>query len=360
MNFQKKILVIDGDQDFIDSIREPLSLHHFNVCFADNGPAGIQTAFEFNPDLILCDINMDPIDGYQVFDILKDSFFLKMVPFVFLKHNASIEDMRHGMNLGADDFFSKPVDVFDLIKSIEHRIDKCKCNIEEITHQLNTLFQLSPIGTMVFSRSSVVRANFSARNLLRIDPQKPIALKLEDLFENSSLLRIQTWMQQGINGARPVFNERITIKDLLNNELKMNLVFSDFSKHSDVAQFIGFFTPLASDKNLLSNDLLANQVCNLLRQEKISFADDLESKIVQLIQHKTLQSSNDPDRFFSKRENQVLYLSMEGLPIKMIADKLSISSRTVEKYRTKLMQKSGASNMVEVIVFSLKNGLIKF
>jgi DNA-binding NarL/FixJ family response regulator len=105
---------------------------------------------------------------------------------------------------------------------------------------------------------------------------------------------------------------------------------------------------------------LANQVCNLLKQEKISFADDLGGKIAQLIQLKSQLPGNDSGRFFSKRENQVLYLSMEGLPIKMIADKLSISSRTVEKYRTKLMQKSGASNMVEVIVFSLKNGLIKF
>ena len=69
--------------------------------------------------------------------------------------------------------------------------------------------------------------------------------------------------------------------------------------------------------------------------------------------------SKQKNKFFSKRENQVLCLSMEGLPTKIIADKLSISDRTVEKHRSRLMEKTNSNNMIEVIIFSLRNNLME-
>ena len=359
MNFQKKILIIDSDQNFGDKIKKYLILHKYNVCYVNNGAAGIKEAFEYNPDIILCDINMDQIDGYQVHKVLTDSFILRTIPFIFLKENATIEDVRHGMNMGADDFISRPIGMRDLLKSIEIQLHKFETNNNELIHEFNTLFQLSPNGIIVFNEHVVLRANLPIKTLLKIDNQEPIYIKIEDIFDNPSLLRIKNWIQQSFEGVKSIFNEKITINDRLGEALELNMVISEFTKYSDSVQFIGFFTPISPLNSYWVNDQLANEVCNLLEREKITIADNLGEKITNIIKHRTLNYNGQNNLFFTKREHQVLCLSMEGLPIKIIADRLSISSRTVEKYRTKLMEKSKAKNIVEVIVFSLKNGLIK-
>ena len=359
MNFQKEILVIDGDIILGEAIKKMLTPHKYHVCYANNGASGIQKAFECHPDLILCDIDMDQIDGYQVYKLLKDSLLLKGIPFVFLKQHATIEDVRYGLNLGADDFLTKPVNSYDLVTSIEILLQKFKTRRSEVVSEFNTLFQLSPNGIIVFNEHDVLRVNQSILRLLKIDKQEYLTIKIEDLFEHCSLVRIKSWIQQSVKVGNLVFNETITIKNTMDEELKMNLLISEFSNSPNIVQFIGFFTPITKENSYLVNDQLASQVCNLLKREKIIITDDLEEKIIHTIKQRTIRFDNQNNSFFTKRENQVLCLSMEGLPIKMIAEKLAISSRTVEKYRTKLIEKSGANNLVEVIVFSLKNGLIK-
>ncbi|HEY3371786.1 MAG TPA: response regulator [Prolixibacteraceae bacterium] len=357
MNVQKKILVIDGDQNFSDTIEESLTFHKYNVCCTSNVGAGVQKALEYNPDLILCDI--DPTDGFHVYTVLNQSLTLKKIPFIFLKKNATIEDIRHGMNLGADDFLSKPISIADIVKTIEIRLQKFESTRAELAHEFNTLFELSPIGILLFSEHTVIRANQSMKALLKIDNQESIPLKIKELFESSSLLSIKNWIQQSLKGVDAKFNGQITLKDIAGNELPMNLVISVFTSNSSSIYYIGFFAPISPVKSYVVNDQLANQVCNLLKREKMTLPDGLEEKIIQIINDSTVNSNEQDNSFFTKRENQVLRLSMEGFPIKIIADKLDISARTVEKYRTKLMEKSGTNNIVEVIVFSLKNGLIK-
>ena len=126
MNFQTKILVIEDDQRFSKTIRNVLSQHGFDVCCTNNGAAGIQKAFEYNPDLILCDIKMDPIDGYQVYNVLKESSLIDRIPFMFLTGHSELEEIRFGLDLGVDDYFVKPFNNNDLIKSIEKRLAKFK------------------------------------------------------------------------------------------------------------------------------------------------------------------------------------------------------------------------------------------
>lgn len=359
MNFQKKILVIDGDQNFGKEIKKSLAFHKYDVCYSSNGATGIKKAFEYNPDIILCDINIYQMDGYQAYNILRDSFLLKKIPFVFLKQNANMDDVRHGLNLGADDFFSKPIVIDELVQSIEIRIRKFKTKSLEVSHEFNTLFQLSPNGIIVFSENAVLKSNVALKALLKIDRQNPENLSLEDLFENLSLQRIKSWIQNAFQGGNAVFNDKITIKDTLGVELKMNLVITEFDRHSEIDQFIGVFFPIPQVNSYVLNNQLSNELFNLLKSEKITISDDLEEKITNIIKQNTVGRNNQNKSFFTRRENQVLFLSMEGYPIKIIADKLSLSTRTVEKYRTKLIEKAGANNIVEVIVFALKNDLIQ-
>jgi len=92
IQFQKKILIIEDDQRLGFTIQNVLAFHKYDVCYANNGAAGIQKAFEYNPDLILCDINMDPLDGYQVYKVLEESSILNRIPFVFLTGSSDLEE----------------------------------------------------------------------------------------------------------------------------------------------------------------------------------------------------------------------------------------------------------------------------
>ena len=103
-----------------------LRVKGYDVSWASNGACGIQKAFEYNPNLILCDIKMDPIDGFQVFSVLKESSLLDKVPFIFITGNSDLEDVRKGLDLGVDDYFVKPIIPERLVSSVEKRLLKYK------------------------------------------------------------------------------------------------------------------------------------------------------------------------------------------------------------------------------------------
>lgn len=359
MNLQQKILVIEDDLELGRTIQNILKFHGFDVCNTDNGASGIQKAFEYNPDLILCDINMYPIDGYQVYHVLKESSVLDRIPFIFLTANSNAEDIRHGMDLGADDYFTKPFDNGNLVKAIETRLYKFKSIRESAIHEFNTLFQLSPNGIIIFDEKFIKKANSSILNVLKFEGEEVSNIKLDSIFENSSLQKILEWIKLYSKGVNISFNDQIVITDRLGEKIKTNLIISEYEKYSDFVLFIGIFSPESPVNNHSVNDVLAKEVFNLLKREKISITESLGEKITNIFKQRTVNYNTQTNSLFSKRENQVLCLSMEGLPIKVIADKLSISDRTVEKHRTRLMEKTNSKNMIEVIIFSLKNALIE-
>jgi DNA-binding response OmpR family regulator len=121
---QPKVLVIEDNQEMNENISEILSLAHYEVLRALNGKAGLALASEHKPDLILCDIMMPELDGYGVLHILRHNPETARIPLVFLTAKSSQEDFRTGMNLGADDYVTKPFNDLDLLKVVEIRLQK--------------------------------------------------------------------------------------------------------------------------------------------------------------------------------------------------------------------------------------------
>lgn len=120
----KKILVIDDDLSIRQSLSELLQLLHYETIEATNGLDGIKAAEREAPDLILCDIAMPDVDGYTVLMSLSKNEKTAVIPFIFLTAKTEIEDLRKGMELGADDYLFKPFTMDDLIHSIELRFKK--------------------------------------------------------------------------------------------------------------------------------------------------------------------------------------------------------------------------------------------
>ncbi len=120
----KTILIIE-DTDFIsETIATTLRFEGYNTCVAEDGVAGLDAIANFKPDLILCDVSMPRLDGFGVLSELRKNKELGTVPFIFLTAKAEKADMRRGMELGADDYLTKPFTATELIAAVTTQLAK--------------------------------------------------------------------------------------------------------------------------------------------------------------------------------------------------------------------------------------------
>jgi len=119
-----RILLIEDNDDIRENVVEILELSGFEVYAANNGRQGVELALKHKPDIILCDIMMPEMDGYGVLEALNTHPDSKATPFIFLTAKAERLDIRKGMELGADDYLTKPFDDVELLRAIESRLKK--------------------------------------------------------------------------------------------------------------------------------------------------------------------------------------------------------------------------------------------
>ena len=141
MSYQ--ILLIEDNIEMAENIQSILGLAKYHVTHAPNGKIGVDLAQRNPPDLILCDIMMPELDGYGVIHILNKDPETANIPFIFLTAKADKNDFRTGMNLGADDYVTKPFDGVDLLKVVEMRLKKSelvKSNFGNNPHDVSAFF----------------------------------------------------------------------------------------------------------------------------------------------------------------------------------------------------------------------------
>ena len=114
-----RILVIEDEHSILDNIVEVLESEDFEVIGVDNGRSGIEAAIDFLPDLILCDIMMPEFSGHDVLMAVRTESSIAAVPFVFLTALATRSAMRRGMELGADDYLTKPFSPRELVLRVQ-------------------------------------------------------------------------------------------------------------------------------------------------------------------------------------------------------------------------------------------------
>ncbi|WP_392481013.1 response regulator [Nostoc sp. C110] len=120
----KKILVIEDDAVTRNLFLEVLEAQGFDTIGAEDGVAGIQKAQQHLPDLVICDIQMPDMDGYTVLAKLRQDPHTAIIPFIFLTGSNTQTDVRKGMELGADDYLTKPSSIEDLLRAIAVRLEK--------------------------------------------------------------------------------------------------------------------------------------------------------------------------------------------------------------------------------------------
>lgn len=120
----KRILIIEDEPEMRRNLATILRLERFQPLTAEHGRAGLELALREKPDLILCDVMMPELDGYGVLKALRENTATRATPFIFLTARGEKPDVRAGMNLGADDYLTKPVAKGDLLNAISSRLKR--------------------------------------------------------------------------------------------------------------------------------------------------------------------------------------------------------------------------------------------
>lgn len=184
----KKILIIEDNDDIRENLAEILELAGYDAYTAENGKIGIEKAEQIIPDLILCDVMMPVLDGYGVLSILHKKPVLTDIPFIFLTAKSEKTDFRYGMNLGADDYITKPFETNELLSVIDLRLAKSE-KIKKAFENGN----VPPDLTHFLNESKAVEALKD----LTIDREVRAFLKKTVLYTEGSIPRNMYFIQKG-------------------------------------------------------------------------------------------------------------------------------------------------------------------
>ena len=120
----QRVLLIEDNNEIRENTAEILELANYKVDTAPNGKLGVEMALKHKPDLIICDVMMPVLDGYGVLHLIQKNETLKNIPFIFLTAKSERGDFRKGMEMGADDYITKPFNDIELLTAVENRLKK--------------------------------------------------------------------------------------------------------------------------------------------------------------------------------------------------------------------------------------------
>ncbi len=173
----KKILLIEDNNELRENTAEILELANYQVFVAENGKIGVDIALQEKPDVIVCDIMMPVLDGYGVIHLLSMNEDTRYIPFIFLTAKTEKTDFRKGMEMGADDYITKPFDDIELLKAVETRLKKNELLKQSFSHDIKGLHDFidsaqQSAGLQLTSEIHEVH-EFKKKHLLYAEEKKP-------------------------------------------------------------------------------------------------------------------------------------------------------------------------------------------
>ncbi|HMO40818.1 MAG TPA: response regulator [Saprospiraceae bacterium] len=182
----KKILVVEDNLEVRENLAEILELSGYEVLTAEDGTAGVDVAVSNPPDLIICDVMMPKLDGFGVLNILSKRPETADIPFIFLTAKAEKSDFRRGMNLGADDYITKPFYKDELLAVVEVRLRK--------SEQLRKRFDRTEQGLSAFINEA---RGYEELRKLSDERKTKLYKKRETLFEEGDYPRYLYFVKNG-------------------------------------------------------------------------------------------------------------------------------------------------------------------
>lgn len=173
----KTILIIDDHFDIRENTAEILEMAGYNMLKAADGRNGVEIAIKSMPDLIICDIMMPVLDGYGVLHLVRNNPIIAHIPFIFLTAKTERADFRKGMEMGADDYITKPFDDIELLQAVETRFKKqevieTKYRLEE-KGMVQLMNDLNLSGLLNLDMQNYETEHYSRKQVLYAEGKKP-------------------------------------------------------------------------------------------------------------------------------------------------------------------------------------------
>jgi PAS domain S-box-containing protein len=336
----------------------------FEVLTVHDGFKGIDVFKSYAPNIVILDIMLPGIDGWQVCRELRK---ISDIPVIMLTAKSETFDKVLGLELGADDYIVKPFEYDELLTSIETRLRKAEHSRKSNEEKFLALSMISPYGIYIYQGETFIETNPSLLDMLGYSRKELLNMSFEDIIAEQdravALPRINRCLRGLDKEIHLRFNAIHKDKSLVASELygiegirvkgktsllgiltpsKPELVESEELDHinlNEIEEFEKAVDMIAGNRNYISTELI-NRLISVFRNNELH------------------REKTDDVISFSERELEVLGEVCKGLSTKEIADKLFISSRTVEKHRANLMTKVEAKNIIEVIIYAVKHKLI--
>ena len=173
----KKILLIEDNTDVRENTAEILELAKYNVITAENGKIGVELAAKEKPDLIICDIMMPVLDGYGALHLLGKQPETATIPFIFLTAKTERTDIRKGMEMGADDYLTKPFDDIELLNAVESRFRRSELMKKEFSNNTDGISRFFDSATQLKLISDEREtAQFKKKTFIYNEGHRPVYL----------------------------------------------------------------------------------------------------------------------------------------------------------------------------------------
>ena len=320
----KKILVVEDDHILRENTTEFLRGEHFEVFVAKDGLEGIQQTLLNLPDLILCDISMPNMNGYDFYKTIKQIKAIATIPLVFFSAKTENQDIRVGMQLGADDYIIKPFDFFELLKVIKTRLAKYDLIERFHDEKFNALLKLPTQGMFIYQNNKFLYYNETLSNTFGYSKETFSHITFKELLDEdaASQMKVLNEIDRSLKDNTGAISLTFLALHKNSSKIKIELVGSVIN-YKGVPSIVGNMTSLTENQNSAT----ANQ-------EQIG----------------TLK--------LSKREMEVLQLICKGKSTVTIAVELYLSQRTIESHRANLLSKTNCKNSAELVVYAIKKSLI--
>jgi PAS domain S-box-containing protein len=323
MNIMKKILVIEDDLLILESTVNFLKEKGFDVHSATDGVAGIQLAIEIIPDIIISDISMPKKNGFEVCKTLQQIQSLCNIPFIFLTAKDKKEDIRQGMQLGADDYLTKPFHFSELLKIIKIRLEKHERYLNQNDEQLFALIDNPMVGVYVYDNNKFTYSNSKLIEILGYTKEELCLMSFEDIVSG----------EENEESLEKIHRCTKGIQNYFYAELK--IVKKDQS--AAAIEVYGSIITVKGKECLMGNIL------------EVKSGNGIE-----------LLAGKDTDKSkFSQREIEVLQLICQGLSTSEISEKLFLSKHTIDTHRANLIAKTESRNTPDLVMYAIRNGFVK-
>ena len=321
----KKILIIEDDNILRENTATFIREHKFEVFTAQDGLIGLQQTLRHLPDLILCDISMPNMNGFEFYETIKQIKNTAVIPLVFFSAKTEHKDIRAGMQLGADDYITKPASLYDVLKVIKTRLAKYNTLTQINNERLQALIDHPTLGIYIYQKGQLLFYNKPLANIFGYNYQEFSTVKFEDLLDDNHCNKAKILKS---------FDRCLT-----KSKGSVSLRFEAIHRTSKTV-LVEVFGSIITYEGQTS---LAGNVYKI--DAKKSKPDTYRSQLNTLTK-------------LSKRELEVLELICTGKSTLETSKILFLGQRTIETYRANLLEKTGSKNIAELMVYAIRNKLI--